>query len=66
MTDGTGGAQAGGAAIFSAVGSASGTGAYVPFAFNLATTVTSRIVTCLSDDRVAVVTRIRETASWPS
>lgn len=66
MTDGTGGAQAAGEAIFSAVGSASGTGAYVPFVFNPSTTLPSRIVTVASDNRVAVITRIRETATWHS
>ncbi len=66
MTDGSGGAQAGGTAIFSAVGSASGIGAYVPFTFNPSTTTPSRIVVTASDSRVAVVTRIRETATWLS
>jgi len=65
MTDGAGGAQAAGAAIISAVGNASGTGAYVPFVFNPSTTLPSRIVTVAADNRVAVVTRIRETATWP-
>lgn len=65
MTDGAGGAQGAGAAIISAVGNASGTGAYVPFVFNPSTTVPSRIVTVAADNRVAVVTRIRETATWP-
>ena len=66
MTDGTGGALGAGEAVIGAVGNAAGIGAHVPFVFNPSTTLPSRIVTVAADDRVAVVTRIRETATWVS
>lgn len=66
MNSGSGGAAGAGAAIKSAVGSATGIGAYVPFVFDPSTTLPSRIVTVAADNRVAVITRVRETASWPS
>jgi hypothetical protein len=68
MTDGAGGASGAGAAIFSAVGTAnSGSGdAEFEFIFDLSTTIPSRIVTVAADNRVAVITRIRETATWRS
>ncbi len=66
MTDGAGGAAGAGAAIIAAVGNASGMGAYVPLVFDPSTTLPSRIVTVAADNRVAVITRIRETATWRS
>jgi hypothetical protein len=66
MTDGVGGAAGAGAAIHSAVGTASGSGADVSFVYDPSTTIPSRIVTVAADNRVAVITRIRETATWRS
>lgn len=58
MTDqGTGGAQAGGVAIFAAVGTAGGTGS---FAFNISLTPTSRIVVLGAINRVVNAKRFSE------